>query len=350
MSKKAVTLWTSGLAVAALAVSPAASAAGAPLPQPDGTGAGAGAGAGAGEPAEGATSSPHDRIAFVWANFEFTEEEIATVRADGSEYTILTNEEGLDVAPEYSPDGSQIAFTSSRSMPPGFPGEPRFYSELYLMDADGSNVRQVTFSEGVIDFQPAWSPDGRQIVIARGPGTAPPEGQLTAPTDLWIIDLPSGQELQLTDSPETWEGWPDWSPDGKRIAFEGDMAEPGNSDVYTIRTDGSDLQRLTSQASYEGDAHYSPDGRWIVFDSDRTGNVDVFVMRDDGAPVRQLTDDPGEDFAGGYSADGKFIAFSSDRDSTSGIPDIFRMRANGTQETNLTNTPDVIEFDPTWQP
>ena len=253
---------------------------------------------------------PRERIVFTWANFEFTDVEVGTVRTDGSQYTVLTNEEGFDVSAEFSPDGRRIAFTSSRSMPPGFPGEQRFYSELYVMDADGSDVRRVTFTEGVIDFQPSWSPDGRRIVVARGLGTTPPEGELSAPTDLWVIDLASGRDRQLTDSPDTWEGWADWSPDGRRIAFEGDLAEPGNSDVYTIRVDGGDLRRLTTRPGYEGDAHYSPDGQSIAFDSDRAGNVDVFVMRSTGA-VRRLTNDPADDYAGGYSADGRFIAFSA---------------------------------------
>jgi Tol biopolymer transport system component len=298
-----------------------------------------------------AAAGPRDRIVFVWADFEFVEEELATVRADGSQYTMLTSEEGFDLSPEYSPDGRRIAFTSARSMPPGFPGEQRFYSELYVMDSDGSDARRLTFTEGVVDFQPSWSPDGQRIVVARGPGTTPPDGQLTAPTDLWIIDLASGRNHQLTNSPETWEGFADWSPDGRRIAFEGDPSEPGNSDVYTIRADGGGLRRLTSQPGFDGDAHYSPDGRTVVFDSDRNGNLDVFVTRDTEAPpLRQLTDDRGDDVAGGYSADGRFIAFSSPRDSTFGIPDVFRMRADGTQETNLTRTPTVFEFDPNWQP
>ena len=325
MSKRGFARAICGLAAAAFAISPAAAAG-------------------------GADSDPRDRIVFTWANLEFTEEEVATVRADGSQYTLLTNEEGFDVAPEFSPDGRRIAFTSARSMPPGFPGEQRFYSDLYVMDADGSHVRRVTFTDGVIDFQPSWSPDGRRIVVARGAATTPPEGRLTAPTDLWIIDLVSGRDRQLTNSPDTWEGWPDWSPDGRRIAFEGDLSEPGNDDVYTIGADGRDLRRLTSQPGFDADAHYSPDGRSIAFESERTGNVDVFVMRDTGASVRRLTNDPGEDFAGGYSRDGRFICLLEPAGLTFGAPDIFRMRADGTQETNLTRTPTVIEFDPSWQP
>jgi Tol biopolymer transport system component len=300
-------------------------------------------------PSEGATPDPRDRVVFTQANFEFTEEEIATVRADGSQYTVLTDHEGFDVSAEYSPDGRRIAFTSARSMPPGFPDYPLPYSELYVMNADGSNVRRITSNVGLIDFEPAWSPDGRRIVVARGSSAPPPPDQLTQPTDLWIIDLASGRERQLTDSPATWEGWPHWSPDGRRIAFEGDPAEPGNNDVYTIQVDGTDLRRITSRPGYDGDAHYSPDGRSIGFDSDRTGNIDVFVMRDTGASIRQLTTDPGDDYAGAYTADGKFIAFASDRDSDSGIPDIFRMRADGEQEVNLTRTPTLQEFDPDWQ-
>jgi TolB protein len=308
-------------------------------------------------PAGASMSEPTGRIAFVWANFAFTEEEIATIRADGSRLRKLTNEEGIiDVSPAWSPDGRRIAFTSTRSMPPGYQGEPRFYSELYVMDADGSHVRQITFSEGLTDFQPAWSPDGRRIVVARGPGTTPPPGYLTAPTDLWIIDLVSGRERQLTDSAETWEGFAHWSPDGRRIAFEGDLVEPGNNDVYTIGVDGRGLQRLTSGPDFDADPRYSPDGRFIAFDSDRTGNGDVFVMRTNGTNVRQLTDNPHWDSLPAYSPDGRFIAFTSERDGApipggpSRTSDIFRMRADGTQQTNLTRSRLAIEFDPDWQP
>jgi len=307
-------------------------------------------------PVGAAVSQPTGNIAFVWANFAFNTEEIAIMQADGTNQMKLTNEEGFDVSPAWSPDGRRIAFTSSRSMPPGYQGEQRFYSELYVMGADGSNVQRITFSEGMIDFQPAWSPDGRRIVVARGPGTSPPPDHLTAPTDLWIIDLGTGREQQLTNSPGTWEWFADWSPDGQRIAFEGDLAEPGNDDVYTIGVDGTGLQRLTSRPGFDGDAAYSPDGTSIAFDSDRTGNLDVFVMRTNGTNIRQLTNHPAGDAQPKYSPDGQFIAFFSERDGTQPpiVPfptsDIFRMRADGTQQTNLTKSPGVIEFDPHWQP
>src|SRR5687767_236322 len=180
-------------------------------------------------------------------------------------------------------------------MPLGFQGAELPYSELYVMNADGANVQRVTSNLGLVDFEPAWLPDGRRIVVARGPSTPPPPGYLTQPTDLWIIDLVSGRERRLTDSPNTWEGWPHWSPDGRRIAFEGDLVEPGNDDVYTIDVDGSGLERLTTRPGFDGDVRYSPDGTTLVFDSDRTGNLDLFLMRTNGTNVRQLTDDPSFD-------------------------------------------------------
>jgi TolB protein len=297
-----------------------------------------------------AAAGPSGEIVFVWANGAFTSEEIGLVQADGSGQRKLTNEAGFDVSPAWSPDGRRIAFTSSRSMPPGFGGEQRLYSELYVMNADGSNVQRITNNVGMIDFQPAWSPDGRQIVVARGPGTTPPQGKLAQPTDLWIIDLATGRERQLTNSPETWEWYAHWSPDGRRIAFNGDLAEPGNDDVYTIGVDGTALQRLTTRPGYDADVRYSPDGKSLVFDSDRTGNIDIFLMRTNGTNVRQLTNDPGADFSASFSPDGQVISFDSDRDGNLGATDIFRMRADGTRQTNLTRSPSVWEFDAEWRP
>jgi TolB protein len=298
-------------------------------------------------PAGAAASDATGGIVFTWANAAFSREEIGLIRADGSHQKKLTNEAGFDVSPAWSPDGSRIAFTSSRSMPQGYQGEQRIYSELYVMDADGSNVERITDNVGLVDFQPAWSPDGQRIVVARGSGMSPPPNRLTQPTDLWIIDLASGAERQLTSSPSTWEGFAHWSPDGKRIAFEGDLAQPGNDDVYTINVSGSGLRRLTTQPGFDGDVRYSPDGKSLVFDSDRTGNLDLFLMRTNGTNLCQLTEDPANDSLASFSPNGRSIAFTSDRD---GVSDIFRMRSDGTQLTNLTRSPSVFEFDPDWQP
>jgi Tol biopolymer transport system component len=300
-------------------------------------------------PGPSAEASPHrtDKIVFVWANSEFAGQKIGLIDTDGAHRRLITHGAARDLAPAWSPDARRIAFTSDRSKPAGGPEEfDRHYSELYVMNADGSHVRRITRNVNQVDYEAAWSPDGKKVVLARGTSELPPPGRLTQPTDLWIIDLASGHERRLTNSPSTWEGWPHWSPDGRRIAFEGNLAEAGNDDVYTIGVDGHGLRRLTTSPGFDGDVRYAPDGKSLVFDSDRTGNSDLFLMRTDGTHVRQLTEDPSFDFSGSFSPDGRSIAFSSDRD---GLDDIFRMRADGTHQTNLTQTPDEFEFDAEWQ-
>jgi len=179
-------------------------------------------------------------------------------------------------------------------------------------------------------------------VLGRGPGV------FDGKTDLWIINLATGRERPLTRARGTTEEFPDWSPDGRRILFVGDLAEPGNFDIYTIRPDGSGLRSLTKSPAFDGDANFPPDGKSIVFGSDRTGNADVFVMRRNGSGVRRVTRHPAFDIYPTFSDNGRSIAFVSERDG--GVNDVFRMRVDGTHVRNLTNTPHVYEFEPNWQP
>ena len=292
-------------------------------------------------PAAGVTEDrggSHDRITFVEVASDFTDFNIADMRIDGSGRRLLTSSPSFDIAPDYSPNGRKIAFTSGRSAPVGSEGGAA-YSEIYVMNADGSNVRRITNNVGLSDSSPSWSPNGRSLVIGRGTGDGP--------HDLWVIDLATGVERQLTDSPDTEEGSPDWSADGRRIVFHGDLAEPGNFDVYSIRPDGTGLRRLTRNVAFDGDAHLSRDGDWIVFGSDRNANADVYLMRSDGNGVRRVTRDPSFDAQPVFSPGGRSIAFIREVD---GVNDVFTMRVDGTRLRNLTNTPELNEFEPDWQP
>jgi Tol biopolymer transport system component len=297
-------------------------------------------------PAEAAFPGQNGRIAF--ESGRDGNPEIFAMKRDGSAQTNLTNNPDPDFLPSYSPDGRRIAFSRYSVADDNV--------DLYVMDADGSDQRRITFNEQV-DVDPAWSPDGKRLVFVREPLPESEEGP-APPPDLWIVDLKDGEERNLTNSPATPDFEPQWSPDGARIAFNSDASEPDNIDVYTIRPNGRGLRRLTSAPGFDGGPNYSPDGRLIAFDSERTGNPDVFVMRANGARPTQLTDDPGVDILSAYSPDGRSIAFTSDRDGDQIpdappgelFPDIFRMRADGSQETNLTNSPTIFEANPDWQP
>jgi TolB protein len=168
---------------------------------------------------------------------------------------------------------------------------------IYLMNADGSHVRQLTQRKrpsGAEDTDPQWSPDGRKIVFQRW------NVRDTVPIDgiaIWTIDLATKHERRLTP----WElragDTPDWSPDGRRILFHSNVAGPPDvsGNLYTVRPDGTGLRQLTFAAGgtvqYLG-ASFSPDGRMIaVGRRPETGgtNADVMIMRADGTRIRHLT-------------------------------------------------------------
>jgi len=291
----------------------------------------------------------------VWVSAPNGTAEIFDMKPDGSRQRNLTHNTDEDFTPAYSPDGKRIAFGH---FPVGaqYPN-PFVNAELYIMNADGSRVRRLTHNQ-FIDWDSAWSPDGRRLVFERGPAPARPNDPIP-PTDLWILDLRTGAERNLTNSPATYESQAQWSPDGSRIIFQSDLQQSENIDIYTIRPNGRDLRRLTDNPAFDGGPNYSPDGRLIAFDSDRTGNSDVFVMAADGTRQTQLTHDPSTDLLSCFSPDGRFIAFTSERHGApfpgqppGGVrfPDIFRMRTDGSQQTNLTRSPTIADYNPDWQP
>ena len=146
--------------------------------------------------------------------------EIYIIDIESGAATQLTDNDAWDGEPAWSPDGDRIAFHSNRD------GDEVF--DLYVMDADGSNVERLAEN----GFSPAWSPDGTTIAF----GKDPLEG---GDRDLWIIDVASGSE-QLIAGGEPWDDEPAWSADGSRIYFSSDRA--GVFQVYSMLRDGSDVQ------------------------------------------------------------------------------------------------------------
>lgn len=230
-------------------------------------------------------------------------DEIFVVDADGSNLTQLTrNPPDTDCdhggacngSPAWSPNGKQIAFRRASG-----PIIDDLIEELgiYVMNSDGSNVRQITQKERPAlgeDTDPQWSPDGRKLVFQRN------NVRTATPTDgvaLWTVNLRSGRERRVTPFDLRAGDTPDWSPDGQRILFHSNLDGPDtiSANLYTIRADGTDVRQLTfaegGVTQYLGSS-YSPDGKMITFGRrPETGGVaaDVFVMRVDGTNVQPVT-------------------------------------------------------------
>jgi dipeptidyl aminopeptidase/acylaminoacyl peptidase len=147
---------------------------------------------------------------------------------------------------------------------------------LIYWDSDRRSAPPAVTREGA----PAWSPDGKQIAYYSEVG-----GQ---PADLFLMDADGRNVRQLTRTPEA-EGYPAWSPDGRQIAFESHTPD-GNFDVYVMNADGSNVRRLTREPRRDVGPAWSPDGLKLAFMSDRDGKeFNLYWMNTDGSAVEQLT-------------------------------------------------------------
>ncbi|MFQ5740734.1 MAG: hypothetical protein ACE5JX_17155 [Acidobacteriota bacterium] len=152
---------------------------------------------------------------------------------DGSGRRNLSNHQGIDTSPTFSPTGQQIAFVSDRS------GTP----QLWVMDSDGSNVRRLVFEGGHCD-SPAWSPDGRFILYS---WQAP--GQWTH--DVYVAEVATGRIYQLTSGRGSNEN-PAWSPDGRHVVFQSDRT--GTKQIFIMNADGKNLKQITAYGSNDSPA------------------------------------------------------------------------------------------------
>src|SRR5262249_13286335 len=205
--------------------------------------------------------------------------DIFRANADGSGLTRITSTDGYDAEATIGPTG-RIVFTSVRD------GD----MEIYSMNGDGSDVRRLTHRPGP-DGGPFFSPDGKQIVFRGRPeqGTELQDYQsllkqgLWRPTSLEIYLMNAdGSNLRQVTKIGHANFAPYFHPDGKRIIFASNNHDPKGRDfdLYMINVDGSSLERITWNDTFDSFPMFSPDGKKLVFASNRhsakEGDTNIF--------------------------------------------------------------------------
>jgi TolB protein len=285
---------------------------------------------------------------------------IFTVDARGKdEQQVTTPEAGvIDDQPDWSPDGSLLVFHRS--------GNP---FAVYTVKPDGSDLTRLSppctatgpdlETECEDGSGAAFLPDGEHVVYVRATGkvrTFPGDEQWIEHSDIAVRDV-SGANLRVLIRSRPYSGdygSPQFSPDGSRFLYTREnspLTKPvGGHALFVARADGSRQRQITPWALDAGDnPDWSPDGQLIVFRAPSHGfeNSQVYVIRPDGTGLRQLTHfRPGTSVLSySFSPDGKWITLS--KSGRGGEPDIFVMRANGTDIRPVTRTA-VWDSAPDW--
>ena len=249
---------------------------------------------------------------------------LALMDQDGANRVFLTNDQSLVLAPRFSPNASQILYTSYET------GKPR----VYLMDLKNRRVRSFNNIQGM-SFAPRFSPDGRKMVLSIAN-----DGN----TDVYSINLATGRRVRLTNDPAI-DTAPSFSPDGKQIVFESDRG--GSQQIYVMSANGGIAKRISFATGRYATPVWSPRGDLIAFTKISKGKFHIGVMRLDGSRERLLTTsflDEGPTWA----PNGRVIMFFRETAGASGAPSIYTIDVTGRNLRKLRTA--SFASDPAWSP
>jgi TolB protein len=330
--------------------------------------------------ADAAFPGKNGKIAFSKENFRTGDSGIFAIDPDGSGQERLGS--GYGSSPSWSADGEQVVFVASSGE-----SEREFNGDIFVMDADGSNRRQITDTRAY-ESSPSFFPDGETVAFAR---YSERNG-----ADVFAVKLDGSGLTKLTDDPGFYEESVAVSPNGQKIAF---TRYNRSSEIFVMNADGSDPENLTRTGRVdEFGSDWSPDGGTLAFTSYRFSgfeglaaeaedsgtfapealgpeslareasepkestagpegepqeDVEVTVINADGTGRRDLTASRAFDASPAFSPNGNKIVFSRmsfGESEMSGKSDLVVMSADGANKRQITDTPRAFEFEADWQP
>ena len=226
------------------------------------------------------------------------------------------------------PDG-QIVFQSNRA-----DGN----QDVYVMNADSSNVRRLTFAPG-FDGMPRWSPDGNRIAFV---------SDRDGNDEIYVMNVDGSGQTRVTTDPAG-DFWPEWTSDG-RIVFQRGPFNCPPCEGWITNADGSATRSLELGPGSELTPVPAPNGKRIAFASNRGDGIwRLYVGKLDGGPVKQVTD-PGPvafgDFQPRWSTQGNDLVFGRDVNGVDN--DVYTVHADGSELQRVTSTPTRIEAHADW--
>jgi Tol biopolymer transport system component len=278
---------------------------------------------------------------------------IFTANPDGSGLLQLTHplRSVSDIEPDWSPDGSKILFQRIDGNGCGPFCET---DEIDVVASDGSHLERLAYDPpgkgcerqgkpagGICRSVPEWSPDGKRIAFQC---QVQPSGADPGYSRICLMNADGSRVQQLPQTPATGlsDGAPAWSPNGKELAFDRGVRD--QHAIFLMNPDGSDARQLTPWSLAAGQPDWSPDGKELVFYSNFEGSPSVsanlYTVRADGTGLHRLTQASGgkvQYLSASFSPDGQWIAFGRSP-GTGPNADVYVMEADGSDVTDVTRS------------
>jgi CxxC motif-containing protein (DUF1111 family) len=235
---------------------------------------------------------------------------IHVMGADGGQYGPVGNPPVVGSDPAFSPDGTKITFDRNRN--------------IFVMNSDGTNLQQLT-STG-LDSDAPWSPDGTKIAFT---------SKRTGVSQIFTMNADGTNPTNISNAPTFIDSLPSWSPDGTKIAFNRALPGTQQQNIWTMNADGTGQVAITAGIFRDEHPTWSPDGTTIAFHSNRDGNLEIYKVPSVGGLITRLTNNPAVDANPAWAPNNSAIAFTSLR---SGSARIWIMETNGSRPSQISAT------------